>query len=115
MAPSLTLKTLRGSCRLPSLSQDERPVRSLPLKSWIVCFGATGSALLPLPATRPRAAKQKKTRPAMWFLPGECIPVEENTGGYLTTKRLAVRELFRRNRPALWIDSVERFEKKEAR
>src|SRR5437868_300172 len=42
--PSLTLKTLRGSSRLVSFSQVDRPFRSLPLNRRTVSFGATGSS-----------------------------------------------------------------------
>src|SRR5262249_18250129 len=42
--PSLTLKTLRGSSRLVSFSQVDRPFRSLPLNRRKVSLGATGSS-----------------------------------------------------------------------
>src|SRR5215468_6153857 len=42
--PSLTLKTLRGSSRLVSFSQVDRPFRSLPLNRRTVSLGATGSS-----------------------------------------------------------------------
>src|SRR5262245_24728818 len=58
--PSSTRNTLRGSSRFVSFSQVVSPVRSLPLKSLTVSFGATGSARRSTTAPRISAARRER-------------------------------------------------------